>query len=153
MLIYLIDAFNVIHKVPQLTGSSSPRNDFVNYIRKNNLTGSSKNKVVVVFDGYPPISDSPSGQYDVVFSCDASADDVIKKRAGNYKNKKELVVVTDDRAIRDHIRQLGAGLLSVTDFLNKAKKPDATSGREAISDSLAREITDEMSRIWDREKR
>jgi len=153
MLIYLIDAFNVIHKVAQLTNSSSPRNDFVNYIRKNNLTGSGNNKVTIVFDGYPPISDHPSGQYEIVFSCDATADDIIKKRAGSCKNKKELVVVTDDRAIRDHVRQLGAGLLSVNDFLNRAKKPEASSGREAISDSLAREITEEMSRIWDREKK
>jgi len=153
VVIYLIDAFNVIHKVLQLTGSSSPRNDFVNYIRKNNLTGSANNKVVVVFDGYPPISDHPCGQYEIVFSCDVTADDIIKKKAGNYKNKKELVIVTDDRAIRDHVRQLGAGLLSVAEFLNKAKKPGTNSGREDINDSLKREITEEMSKIWDREEK
>jgi predicted RNA-binding protein with PIN domain len=150
MLTYLIDAFNVIHKVSQLTNSSVPRSDFVNYIRKNNLTGSANNKVIIVFDGYPPVSDQPFGQYDVVFSCDATADDIIKKKAGNYKNKKELVVVTDDRAIRDHVRQLGAGLLSAADFLNKAKKPGKSSGREAISDSLQREITEAMRKIWDK---
>ena len=150
MLVYLIDAFNVIHQISGFTGSLTPRNDFVNYIQKNNLTGSARNKVMVVFDGYPPVSDHPCGQYDIVFSCGLTADDVIKKRVGNYKNKSELIVVTDDREIRGYVKSLGAGLLSVADFLNKARKSGPTHSHEDVSDSLKREITEEMRKIWSR---
>jgi len=150
VLVYLIDAFNVIHKVPQLKNSAVPRSDFANYISKNNLTGSVTNKVTIVFDGYPVKAQAPSGPYEILYSCDRSADDLIKKKAADYKNKSQLVVVTDDRAICDYMKELKVKLVSVNDFLNKAVKPGKNSEREELSDSLKKEITDVMRKIWDK---
>ena len=152
MLIYFIDAFNVIHKVSKLRDSKTPRIDFINHIIKDNLTGSSNNKTIVVFDGYPPISDNPKGKphgsCEILFSYDVSADSVIKKMVSNSKNKKQVVVVTDDRSIKDFVRNLGAVLLSAGDFIAKVRKSFSDAIREDISLSLQSEITSEMRKIW-----
>ena len=51
MLQYIIDGWNLIHKIPSIKNSSTPKKDFVFYIKKHKITGSKNNKVLIVFDG------------------------------------------------------------------------------------------------------
>ena len=96
MLRYIIDAFNLVHRVKSLKNSDTPHRDLIRYIRTNKLTGSKNNKVIVVFDGR--INDDAlreKGDFEVVFSGQISADEIIKKRVDKIKNKsaKEQGVV------------------------------------------------------------
>ena len=61
-------------------------------------------------------------------------------------NKKSVVVVSDDREIKDYARGMRARLCSTADFLKLKKKSQV--GSKDISYSLQHEITEEMRKIW-----
>lgn len=152
MLVYIIDGYNLVHKVPGLADSSSPPEELIHYIRNNKLTGSRNNKVIIVFDGY--LTCLPSGgQYQIVFSAGRSADEVIKEKVSRGKNRSQIVVVSDDREIRDYVEREGAVVLRPADFI---KKKDKTGKQDDcakdISYTLQQEITEDLRRIWLSEK-
>ena len=151
MLVYIIDGFNLVHRVKSLKNSTTPHRDLIRYIRTNKLTGSKNNKVIVVFDGR--VNDDAlreKGDFEVVFSGQISADEVIKKRLEKIKNKSETVVVSDDRQIREATKRQGARSYRIADF-TKTKKKSERSEKE-ISYGLQYEITEELRRIWLKEE-
>ncbi|MCK5491562.1 MAG: NYN domain-containing protein [Candidatus Omnitrophica bacterium] len=151
MLVYIIDAFNLVHKVPELKNSQTPHIDLIRYIKKNKLTGSINNKVIVVFDGQsrPEVIGS---EFEVFFSGYGTADDIIKKIVSNLKNKSETVVVSDDREIRDFVKIAGAKSCRIDNFIRlriKVINKEKNEGNKKEIDSLLqREITEEMRKIW-----
>lgn len=150
MLVYIIDAFNLAHKIPELKKSPSVKTDLLNYIKKKNLTGSVNNKVIIVFDGYPELNLSYGDDYKVFFSCDKKADDVIKAKIDGIKNRPQVRVVSDDREIKDYAKKSGAVALGNSEFLktkNKAQHKNSGSSKD-ISYADAKEITDELREIW-----
>jgi uncharacterized protein len=155
MLLYIIDGFNLFHKVPELNkASSQPHKDLLDYISRNNLSGSSNNKVTVVFDGYPPPEFFSSSGFKILYSCSEKADDVIMRQVEASKNRSDLRVVSDDRQIRDHARLHRAGNISTDEFLGNTGKtePVTDSQEKNISYSLQKQITDEMRDIWLKKK-
>jgi len=151
MLVYIIDGFNLLHKIPGLKVLQfSPHKELLDYISQNRLSGSPKNKVTVVFDGYPPQDKFPSGEFRVLYSGAAKADDVIMRQVEASKNRQDLRVVSDDRQIRDHARLHRAGNIGVDEFLKTDKRPVLAedADQKDISYNLQKEITDEMRRIW-----
>ncbi|MCP4652503.1 MAG: hypothetical protein GY858_03850 [Candidatus Omnitrophica bacterium] len=151
MISYIIDAFNLIYRVPKLKNSDSPHIDLINYIRNNRLTGSKTNKVIIVFDGGVDAQVKQQTNYQVYFSGGGSADDVIKSKLSGMKNKSQIRVVSDDRVIRDFTKQMGAVSLRIDDFIYKNKKIDVVENTKDISYSLQREITESMRKIWNKE--
>ena len=151
MLAYIIDGFNLIHRLKQLKTSNTPHRDLIRYIRTNKLTGSRNNKVVVVFDGKTN-SDAiqEKGGFELVFSGEVSADEIIKQRVRKIKNKSETIVVSDDRQIRDAIKREGAKSLRIADF-TKTKKKSEESEKD-ISYTTQYEITEELRKIWLKEE-
>ena len=151
MLWYIIDGYNVIHKINEVKKSASPRQEFIYYIRRNNLTGSLNNKVTVVFDGGPHYEEFiAEKQFTIMFSQDKTADELIKDRIARAKNKKQIVVVSDDREIREAARREGTQILRTKEFLirkKKAQKESATP-RKQISLSMQEEITEELRKVW-----
>ncbi|MBU1524491.1 MAG: NYN domain-containing protein [Candidatus Omnitrophica bacterium] len=147
MLAYIIDGFNLVHKISSLKNSASPHTCLIQYIKRNKLTGSRRNRVVMVFDG--GINEEAAGEreYEVIFSQDRSADDLIKERVKHAKNKSQILVVSDDREIRDAIKSEGACPLRTADFL-KIKKKDNQEKEKEISYTLQREITEDMRKVW-----
>ncbi|OGX27333.1 MAG: hypothetical protein A2787_04665 [Omnitrophica WOR_2 bacterium RIFCSPHIGHO2_01_FULL_48_9] len=122
--------------------------------------GSAKNSVTVVFDGKPGMWGAPaSATVKVIFATEESADDKIKDIVRQAQNKKQIVVVTDDRDIKYAVRALGATVMSVADFLTKLKPrpeksrlapalrepPESTKG---IPKTIEYQITAEMEKIW-----
>lgn len=152
MLLYIIDGFNLVHKIPTVKKSNEPRRDLINYILNNKLTGSLNNKVIVAFDGYPPDNFSWQGQGNlkVVFSGELSADAVIMRRLQNMPNKPEVVVVSDDREIRDAAKLAGAKICRTGDFIHRANNSKLSSNSEekSINRALEKEITDELRKHW-----
>jgi len=151
MLVYIIDAFNLVHRVKSLKSSDTPHRDLIRYIRTNKLTGSWSNKVIVVFDGR--VNEDAlreRGDFEVVFSGELSADEIIKKRVDRTKNRSETVVVSDDRQIRDITKRQGARSYRIDDFI-KTRKKEEKSEKE-ISYGLQHEITEELRKIWLKEE-
>jgi len=148
MLLYIIDGYNLTHKVKSLKNSSTPQADLIRYLAKNRLTGSKNNKVIIVFDGnLEPGLRQRLGFFQVFASGQNSADDLIKKKAELANNKSEVVVVTDDRALRDSVRRFGVKLCRIAEFISKKQKKTAQPEKD-ISHSLQHEITEEMRKIW-----
>ena len=74
---------------------------------------------------------------------------------GNSRNPKQIVVVTDDKAIMFFIRSLKAKAMSVDDFFSKQqkkldKKPTekAESAKIELTYQQQQEINQELSRLW-----
>lgn len=161
---YVIDGYNVVHH--PLFGQikryhSDPRLTLVESLRIERLTGSQRNKIIVVFDGYP---DSSGGGYDesyarIVFSRQHTADERIIEIVERSPNPKNTVVVSDDKEIRFFIKQAGAKALSVEEFLNpifvKLNRA-GPGGKKQESDPLGRELTysqkhkinQELRKLW-----
>ena len=100
-----------------------------------------------------------SSSVKTVFTSDESADDKIKRLVGQALNKKQIVVVTDDREIKYYVRGLGASVVSVKLFLEKlrpreekARKIHAANGlretTKVIPKTVEFRINEELQAIW-----
>jgi predicted RNA-binding protein with PIN domain len=148
---YIVDGYNLVHKIPEIKSSSAPCSELLTFIYKNKLTGSSRNDVWVVFDGGRPPYHINNFQYRVIFSGQESADDRIIKKAEQAKNKKQIIVVTDDRQLAYRARSLGGKSIRVDEFISKIKRKKKKEKKEEIKDikySVQREITEELKKIW-----
>ncbi len=121
------------------------------------LKGSINNQLTIVFDGKATVFGSfESGPVKVIFSHGESADEKIKRIVSDAGDKKNIVVVTDDRDIQYAIRALGAKSMAVKEFLSKAKpslmasnvKKKQLKENKQISNVLESKITSEFERIW-----
>ena len=155
MLLYIIDGFNLVHKIPSVKLSDTPQFDLIQYIKKNKLSGSAKNSVVIIYDGMPQANIVGEREFEIIFSQERSADELIKQRIDKIKNYKkypisEVVIVSDDREIREYAIKSGAVSLKTMDFLKikrEGKKEDKKDDKD-ISYPLQREITEELRKIW-----
>ena len=150
MLVYIIDGFNVVHKIPSVKNSPTPRQALIQYIRKNKLTGSRNNKVIIVFDG--GFRQLQEKEFSIIFSGDKKADQVIKERLEKMKNKSQVIVVSDDNEIRNHTKKMRAGSCRSVDFIAPKKKPKKKEEIKDISYPVQREITEELRKIWLKEE-
>ncbi len=154
---FILDGYNIIKNDNDLADLSleNGRNKFVRILENQRPQGSVKNKVTVVFDGQPGAGPfHNSGPVHVVFSSGQTADDVIKNIVSRARNKKAIVVVTNDRAIQYYVRSLGARILNVREFWpSRLKAPDRPGkpGKKAgkhIPKSVEVRINDELMDIW-----
>ena len=157
---YLLDGYNIIHKIQGLAEREldDQRMGLVHFVETRRPQGSWRNKVIIVFDGQPGIvqRDHPS-DISIVFSQGESADDKIKRMVADASDKKNVVVVTNDRDIQYAVRSSGAQVCSVEDFLRKgsaasllkrnSKKSEDVSVKN-ISKNLESMITKELENIW-----
>ena len=150
MLIYVIDAFNLIHSVPELSDSSTPRSDLLAFLKSAKLEGSSTNRVVVVFDGYPAEGADRERLYEVIFSKNRTADDAIRDYLDKSEHPRQAVVVSDDREVRDFARARGARPMKNEEFLQRRPKRAKSARREedGIDDASRERITQELENIW-----
>jgi predicted RNA-binding protein with PIN domain len=119
------------------------------------LGGSPRNEMTVVFDGQSGIAypKKPSA-IKVLFSSDETADDLIKRIVERVENKKNIYVITDDKALGHSVRDFGAKTLSVKDFFGKKQKSNSIPGTKSlaepkdISTAVEFKINDELKKIW-----
>ena len=133
---------------------------FVRLIDIERPQGSLNNEVIVVFDGQPGVYGRiESSTVKTVFSQYGSADDLIKKLVGQSANKKQIIVVTDDRELLLYVRAMGASIMPVREFIRLLKPSAAGSKRtqkassikvdsKKISYTAEHQITQEMEKIW-----
>ena len=153
---YIVDGYNVIKKTPFLDHKKlkDSRDALLNLIYINRPHGSHSNKITVVFDGRDDVLNFKH-HYDfpIVFARKESADDKIKQIIDKAVNVKNIVVVSDDKDIKLYCRPRGARVLSVEEFLGKARKKQIPAKRRYLDASELsvleiKKINDELSKLW-----
>lgn len=118
------------------------------------MTGSLKNKITIVFDGYPHTDAQTLDDRTlrVIFSRRVSADEKIKMLVEETANPKNIIVVSDDREIKYTVNYLGAHALGVDEFFAAKEKSRNIKKDELIKPELnysqVQKINEELSRIW-----
>ncbi len=113
----------------------------------------SKNKITLVFDGYPKVSSDNSGEADieVIFSREETADARIKRMVETSKDPKNIAVVSDDREIRFFIKSVGASAIGVKEFINPKGKPQEKKEdliKPQLNYSQVSKINQELKELW-----
>ena len=153
---YIVDGYNVVrHASFIVKGHAAPAEMLIRCIRDRRLCGSMKNKVTLVFDGYPTMGNplQPQGECDVVFSQDESADDRIRHMVEHIPNPRIVIVVTDDRSVQFHAKAAGAAVLGVEAFLTARAQAERAAQQKAdrkpeLSASDAARINKELRKLW-----
>jgi predicted RNA-binding protein with PIN domain len=125
--IYLIDAYNVIHQCAQLKtlvhrDFEGARDALVE--RVSRYCGTTGEPAKVIFDGrgrkpelHTPYRGAPG--LEVIYSPGhLTADAIIEREVYAAKDRREIVVVTGDRGIRDLCRGLGSLVMAPEHFLS-----------------------------------
>ncbi|MBI5873221.1 MAG: NYN domain-containing protein [Candidatus Omnitrophica bacterium] len=163
-LVYIVDGYNALLGCGLFENKElkDARAAFLAFLDLNRPHGSFRNKLIVVFDGsadcFGPVHDSP---FEVIFTRGSSADEKIKEMVAASLDPKNIVVVTNDKAIAFFVRPYGAGVVSVGEFL-KSKKNSLVGRVRLMSQKtepkidlniVEREaITKELGRIWLKKK-
>ena len=153
---YLLDGYNVIHKMPQLADKTleRARRGLIRLIESARPQGSRRNAVTVVFDGKAGVwsPEEQSGEVKIIFTKDETADEKIKRMVDASRRRTQMTVVTDDREIRYYVSALGASVLGVEAFCSRMfsadRSPSAPGAPKKITKSLERKINEELEDIW-----
>ncbi len=160
---FLIDGYNLIKRNPAFASKSleDGRQSFVGFIERDRPQGSIRNQVTVVFDGKPGMYGFPAAhEIKVLFTEYESADDLIKRSVEGSKNKKDIVVVTDDRQLMLYVRGCGASVMSGGDFFKRAKagktpakgKGPSADRSKVITSTFEHAVNQEFEKIWLKKK-
>lgn len=157
---YIIDAYNLINHPqfnPSSRGCSGVQGSLVEFIRMNRLTGSPKNKVIIVFDGYPKAGQDIPEEPGMLclFSRTIEADEKIMKLVEESAQRRNIIVVSDDRQVQMGARLLAAQTCGVKEFIcgkkNKGRPPSLGSEErddDKISYSKMQKINAELKKRW-----
>lgn len=122
---------------------------FLEWISRERVAGSERNRVTVVFDGHGPrVKGAGSGSVEGIFSGDQDADTVIREVVAALKNPRIAVVVTNDKSIRLSVRRKGAQTLSCEEFLAMGQRKSKPRRSDALDEANTQEIDNELKRIW-----
>ena len=154
---YVIDGCNITHHLKFIENSpkkySDSRANLIELIRLERLCGSENNRVWVVFDGYSDSSlDNLKGNnLNIIFSCNQSADERIKKILELSDNAKNVVVVSDDKEIIFFAKGYRARAMSVEEFIENGIKPKMVRrdlGESKIGFNAMQKINEELRKLW-----
>jgi predicted RNA-binding protein with PIN domain len=157
---YIIDGYNITnHPLFKERVNSKIKNQrfaLLELIKRERLAGSSKNKITVVFDGYPNPEDNPDFSESeagrcIVFSRRETADERIKKMLEGAANPRNAVVVSDDKEVKFFAKAAGGRTLSVEEFIGRRerKRDNKDSSLEPeLTYSQRYKITQELRKIW-----
>lgn len=154
---YVIDGCNVTHHPKFIKNtpkkSSDSRADLIELIRIKRLCGSENNRVWIVFDGYSDsaLDNLSSSNLNIIFSCNQSADERIKKFLELSDNAKNVVVVSDDKEIIFFAKSYRARAISVEEFIGDKGRDQGVNqdpGESKIGFSAMHKINEELRRLW-----
>lgn len=150
---YIIDGYNFT-KHQSFQPAKKIRDEKVSlleFIRTEKLCGSSKNKITVVFDGYAGDFKTGDCDIEVIFSQEQTADDKIKKIVHGRGSIKNIVVVSDDREIKDFVKSSGFKAVGIEEFIYHKKKRikvEDDSLKPELTYSAMHKINQELRQIW-----
>lgn len=140
MKTYLIDGYNLGHKIPQVKQFLNQQ-DFAAAIETiiqvvQQRLNTRKNRVIIVFDGKKGIFEQPSfaTTIEIKFSRKPQeADDVIRQFLRKTSDTSDTVVISSDRAIINSAKDLGARSVTSEEFY--ASKKQKLSGRTSMENN------------------
>ena len=155
---YIVDAYNLTNhpRFKLITRAVNIQHSLADFIRINKLTGSKNNKVILVFDGYPPQNqDLPENDgLTCMFSRKIEADELIKKIVEESGSVRNIIVISDDKQVQLASRLLHAQVCGVEEFIcgkkdkriARVEKVDA-NGAE-LTYSAMQKINAELKKRW-----
>jgi len=124
----LIDGYNIIHAWPKLKallnqfGTQKARDALADHVRL--IHDIEHIRVTLVFDGQGTDFkiDRPNNQ-ETTFSClytptGMTADTIIEQITANIKKGQEIIVASDDHALRNAVHSHGASLISASNLMD-----------------------------------
>jgi predicted RNA-binding protein with PIN domain len=155
-LLFVIDGYNIINHTrftPITKKTKDSQRALLDFIKTRKLAASPKNKVVVVFDGYPKLSNAKleGDNVTVIFSQGQKADAKIKKILESQGNPRNTIVISDDNQIKFFTRALGARSLAVEEFIghkDRALSIEKDLLKTKLSYSQIHKINRELKAIW-----
>lgn len=149
---YVIDGYNLIKHQAFSLGDrfKDGRIALIQFLRCEKPCGSSKNMITVVFDGYPRGLDFQGTDIEIIFSGEESADDRIIGMALR-RGPRNIVVVTDDRQLRDSVKSSGMSVVGIEEFILPKKrflKKNDDSVKPELSCTMMLKINKELENIW-----
>ena len=161
-LYFILDGYNIVMRLPELFQKSdrlsfeASREGLVNFLSTYRPQGNVRNPVTIVFDGYAEMKLNwgrlRQEAIQIIFSEQESADDRIVSLIG--KAAREMIVVTDDRELSLRVRDRGARVVSIKEFVAKLvdKQKKVSGAHEEKEGKLTpqeeQKITDELKKLW-----
>jgi predicted RNA-binding protein with PIN domain len=150
---YFIDGYNLLHSTDRWADipRKQQREKFLRFLDEERPTGSERNLVTVVLDGYSvDLEKLRWSLLQVIFSGDRDADTVIKEKVDALPHPRSAIVVTNDRDIRNWVRRKGAKVMSCEDFLKlgQSKKTSVKKPPDSLDPETAHHINTELERLW-----
>lgn len=151
---YIIDGYNLLNNRSFLTAarpSKNPRQEMLAFVK---IKLGSKNKISVVFDGYPgatqELPEEPG--ITVIFSRDISADEKIKNmlEAGAKNALRQTIVISNDREILSFAKLSGANTMQIEDFTapKTTVKKHGPEPKAGLGYTDIARINEELKKIW-----
>lgn len=150
---YIIDGYNITNH-PLFKKNRKKIKDpcfgLVELIRARRLSGSRRNKVTIVFDGYPDSEErrQEDSGCEIIFSKKEKADEKIKKLVEATSDFKNIVVVSDDKEIKFFIRAVGAKSMSAEEFLDFSKDQPKELEKADLTYTEMHKINQELRKLW-----
>jgi hypothetical protein len=124
----IIDGNNLLHSLPRhQQNRENVRRRALDAVREGGIS------LTVVFDG-PPAVGSPDperlGRLTIRYSGTSSADDLILRLLPRSGRASEWVVVTDDRALRENVREAGAQVRTLAEWRSRKPRKQRRVARE-----------------------
>jgi predicted RNA-binding protein with PIN domain len=111
---YFIDANNLIGKIPKLRKlKGSDSRERLIFLLQRFFSGKKVN-VTLFFDGHQ--SENIKTNFEIVYSLNRSADELIKQRIDRSKRNKNLVVVSSDLEIFAYAKECGCKAVKSEEF-------------------------------------
>jgi len=153
---YIIDAYNTINHITFTSirkKTKDPQRALLNFLSSRRSGRTSKNKITVVFDGYPKASTQKLEEtgIDIVFSKEETADARINRMVETSKSPGNIVVVSDDREIQFFIKSAGARSTGVEEFINPQVRPqrkEEDTIKPELNYSQISKINQELKELW-----
>ena len=149
MTAYILDGYNVIRSVEWLaTGPLRDQRDrLLRFVEDRRPQGNAE--VIVIFDGRADVSGPRWGGPTRVIYSDGEADPHLKRLVDERQNPRDVVVVTDDRAIERWVKAAGAKVMRCRDFLAAgAGAPRARKAGRQLAPQDVDDINEELRRLW-----
>jgi predicted RNA-binding protein with PIN domain len=143
---YVIDGYNLLYAMPEMPSGTweARRTALVEWIQSRRPHG--RNMATVVFDSRQGLGDRVRrGDIEILYPFGQSADDWIAAEARSAQNPRALVIVTNDKGIRDLVRGTGARWMSATEFLAQGV---TSPQQEREPPAVRNAITEELKKRW-----
>lgn len=163
----ILDGYNVIHAVPELSrhldrSLQAGREALVRFCQEYQARNSDTGKLYIVFDGRREegwgASEQLHGRVTVVFAQKPEEADQRILKLIESQGKGRCVVVSNDNEVANNVRAFGARILSVQDFVKQSQPSSgpptrpSMPGKTSLSPDEAKQITDEYRKHLDRRR-